>query len=160
MFLIVDDLLAFSPGIDPVKAASMIEDAEALAVLAAPCLAAEPSVTQPALTAGQMAAVKAILRGAILRWDEAGSGALQSQTAGPFGQQLDTRQARRSMFYPSEIAQLRDVCGGTSPSGAFSIDTVGASGQVHADICSINFGALYCSCGAVLTGGLPLYEDV
>lgn len=113
------------------------------------------------LTPGQVDAAKAILRGAIMRWDDAGSGALSSQTAGPFGQQLDTRTPRRSMFYPSEIAQLRDVCGGTSPSGAFSIDTTPAGfGIVHADICSINFGALYCSCGAVLTQGLPLYENL
>lgn len=135
--------------------AQMVADAEALAVLAAPCLAAVPSVTQPALTDGQLSAVKAILRGAIMRWDEAGSGAMQSQTAGPFGQQLDTRQPRRSMFYPSEIAQLRDVCGGTSPSGAFSIDTLGTSG-LHADICSLNFGATYCSCGFDIAG-YPLF---
>ena len=41
---------------------------------------------------------------------------------------------------------------------AFGIDTAG-SRAVHADICSINFGAIYCSCGADLTGYMfPLYE--
>lgn len=41
---------------------------------------------------------------------------------------------------------------------AFSIDTVG-SRAVHADICAINFGAIYCSCGADLTDyRYPLYE--
>jgi len=71
---------------------------------------------------------------------------------------LDTRQQRRGMFWPSEIEQLQDLCKGSEVSGAFSIDTVPTFGVVHADICAINFGALYCSCGAVLTQGLPLYE--
>jgi len=101
-FLIVDDLLSFSPGIDQVKAQSMINDATALAVLAAPC------IDDAAFGYGD--AVKAILRGAILRWDEAGSGALQSQQAGPYGQTLDTRQVRKGMFWPSEIVQLQRLC--------------------------------------------------
>jgi len=115
VFLIVDDLLSFSPGIDPLKAQSMIDDASALAVLAAPCLGVVPST----LTVANLAALKALLRGAILRWDDSGSGALSAQTAGAFSQTLDTRQVRRGMFWPGEIAQLRDICGGTS-SGAFT----------------------------------------
>ena len=154
-FLIVDDLLAFAPDIDQGKAAMMIEDAVALAVLAAPCIGVVPTT----LPAAQQGALKAILRGAILRWNDSGSGALSAQTAGPFGQTLDTRQPRRGMFWPSEIAQLRDLCGGTS-SGAFSVDTFGVSGLVHNATCSLNFGALYCSCGAVLTQGLPLYGNI
>lgn len=43
-------------------------------------------------------------------------------------------------------------------SGAFSIDTVPTGGVVHAESCSINFGAEHCSCGAILTGLMPLYE--
>jgi len=146
-FIIVDDLLAFAPDIDLVKAAGMVEDASALAVLAAPCLGVEPTT----LTAAQLGALKAILRGAILRWNEAGTGAFASQTAGPFGQTLDTRQPRRGMFWPSEIQQLRDVCGSAS-SGAFSIDTAPGGYGLHADTCSINFGALYCSCGVDIAG--------
>ena len=154
-FLVVDDLTPFAE-IDAAKAQTMIDDASALAVLAAPCLGAEPSETQPPLTVVQLAAVKAILRGAIVRWNDSGSGALSGQTAGPFGQTLDTRTPRRSMFYPSEIAQLRDICGGTSPSGAFSIDTASGVYGLHADACSINFGALYCSCGVDIAG-YPLF---
>jgi len=101
-FLIVDDLLSFSPGIDQVKAQSMIDDATALAVLVAPCIDDVDFIYGDA--------VKAILRGAILRWDEAGSGALQSQQAGPYGQTLDTRQVRKGMFWPSEIVQLQRLC--------------------------------------------------
>ena len=41
---------------------------------------------------------------------------------------------------------------------AFGIDT-SPWRAVHADICAINFGAIYCSCGADLTGyQFPLYE--
>lgn len=137
--------------IDAGMAQAMIDDALALAAVAAPCILTD--------TFEFAAAAKAILRGAILRWHESGSGAIQSQTAGPFGQTIDTKQQRRSMFWPSEIDQLRDLCGGAGTSGAFAIDTVTLmTGIVHADICALNFGALYCSCGAVLTQYLPLYE--
>jgi len=105
-FLTPEDLAPFAT-IDPVKAQAMIDDAEAMAVLAAPCITADGFA--------HAAAVKALLRGAVLRWNEAGTGALQAQTAGPFGQTLDTRQERRGMFWPSEIAQLQAFCAsGTS----------------------------------------------
>jgi hypothetical protein len=100
-FLTVDDLTPFAT-IEETKAQAMIDDAEAMAVLAAPCITADEFANT--------AAVKAILRGAVIRWNEAGSGALQAQTAGPFGQTLDTRQERRGMFWPSEIVQLQGLC--------------------------------------------------
>jgi hypothetical protein len=134
------------------KAMAMIEDAEALALAAAPCLNPDPPA---ALTAGQKATVKAILRGAILRWNEAGTGAMQSQTAGPFAVQVDTRQVRRGMFLASEIDQLQKVCGSAAV-GAFSIDTVSAT-TTHQAWCSWMLGAVYCSCGADLAG-YPLWE--
>jgi hypothetical protein len=149
-FLEVSDLTAFAT-IDPVKAQLMIDDATAMAVMAAPCLESSE------LSLNQHNAVRAILRGAVLRWNESGTGAVSQQAAGPFSATLDTRQERRGMFWPSEITQLQGVCSATSSSDAFTIDTVGSYGVFHNDTCSLNFGALYCSCGAVLTGGLPLY---
>lgn len=101
-FLTLSDLQVFVPDIDAVKGQSMIDDATALAGVLAPCILADGFANT--------AAVKAILRGAILRWNEAGTGAIQSQTAGPFGQVLDTRQQRRGMFWPSEIEQLQGLC--------------------------------------------------
>lgn len=153
-FLDPVDLTAFNDGIDPFKAAEMIADATALAMLAAPCLGDVDNV----LTAAQQAAVKAILRGAILRWNDSGTGALQAQTAGPFSQTYDTRQTRRSLFWPSEIEQLQSICKGSDSGSAFSIDTAMCAAAVHADVCAVNFGALYCSCGATLTLGFPLWE--
>lgn len=53
-----------------------------------------------------------------------------------------------------EMAALR----GKPKGAAFSLDTIpGSRGGEHADICSLRFGASYCSCGAILTGLLPLW---
>ena len=114
-FLDVDDLAPFAT-IDTAKAAAMIEDAEAMALLAAPCIAADGFAYGTA--------VKAILRGAVLRWNDSGSGALQAQTAGPFGQTLDTRQERRGMFWPSEIVALQSLCA-DSQGGVYSVSLAG-----------------------------------
>lgn len=148
--------LTFSPSdlepfatIDEAKAEAMIEDALAMAELVAPCIAAADFDERKA------AAAKAILRGAILRWHDSGSGAVSQQVAGPFQQSLDTRQPRRALFWPSEIEQLQKLCS-TDDGGAWSYDTV--SGEtVHADVCALNLGADYCSCGAILAG-FPLWE--
>jgi hypothetical protein len=50
------------------------------------------------------------------------------------------------------------LLGLTSPAGgAFSIDTFGGA-AVHAAMCSLNFAATYCSCGADLTNyAYPLF---
>lgn len=142
------DLAPFAE-IDPTKASAMIEDALALAAVVAPCILEE--------TFAHADAAKAIIRGAILRWDEAGSGAFQQTQTGPFGATVDTRQARRGMFWPSEIADLQKLCA-SSGSGAFDIDTVQGLAYAHTASCDLNFGGTYCSCGAVLTQGEPLWS--
>lgn len=114
-FLDVSDLNPFAE-IDAVKAGAMIDDAEAMALLAAPCIAADGFA--------YMSAVKAILRGAVLRWNDSGSGALQAQNAGPFGQTLDTRQERRGMFWPSEIVALQSLCA-DSQGGVYTTSLAG-----------------------------------
>lgn len=114
-YLSVDDLAPFAT-IEVAKAEAMIEDAEAMALLAAPCIGA--------VGFAHTTAVKAILRGAVLRWNDSGSGALQAQTAGPFGQTLDTRQERRGMFWPSEIVALQSLCS-TGQGGSYSISLAG-----------------------------------
>ena len=114
-FLTVGDLAPFAT-IDAAKAQAMIDDAEAMAMLAAPC------ITDAAFT--NQAAVKAILRGAVLRWNDSGSGALQAQQAGPFGQTLDTRQERRGMFWPAEIVSLQSLCA-NAQGGAYTVSMAG-----------------------------------
>ena len=146
VFLTPADLAPFAD-IDEAKATAMIEDAMALAARVAPCITDSDFALD--------AAARAIIRGAILRWHEAGTGALQQQQAGPFGQTIDTRQQRRGMFWPSEIEQLQDLCRTATESGAFTVDSV-ATGVTHSLTCSLYFGATYCSCGADLAG-FPLF---
>lgn len=119
----VDDLTPFAT-IDEDKAADMVIDAIALATLSAPCLADSD------LTDLQVAQAKAVLRGAVLRWNDTGSGAVTSNTAGPYAQTIDTRQPRRTLFWPSEITALQRICQGTDDGSAFSVDTASATPQV------------------------------
>lgn len=135
--------------IDPIKAQAMIDDAIARAAMVAPCIMED--------TFESAAAAKAIIRGAVLRWNDAGSGALQQETVGPFSQSIDTRQTRRGMFLPSEIDELKSLCGTPTTGKAFAVDTVSTT-SVHADVCSLVWGALYCSCGADLSLAWPLWE--
>lgn len=143
-----DDLAPFVE-IDPAKAQAMIEDALALAARVAPCILSADFAYPDA--------AKAILRGAILRWNDAGSGAVTTNQAGPFGQTVDTSKARRSMFWPSEITDLQQLCSEAQEAKAFSVDTAPMVGGVHLPWCSLMFGATYCSCGADIAG-VPIYE--
>ena len=141
------DLAPFA-SIDDAKADVMIADATAMAALVAPCILTEEFEFD--------AAAKAIIRGAILRWNDAGSGAFSQTTTGPFGATVDTRSPRRGMFWPSEITDLQKLCASSS-GGAFSIDTAPGTYSSHAEACSLNFGATYCSCGVDIAG-FPLFE--
>jgi hypothetical protein len=119
----VDDLTPFVT-IDEDEAEAMVADAIALATLAAPCLVGDD------LTALQMAQAKAVLRSAVIRWHESGSGNTTQQAVGPF-QQTVTPLARKSLFWPSEIDALRNVCKSTTSGGAFSVDTAARAMQFH-----------------------------
>lgn len=140
--------------------ADMVAGANAKASRVAPCLGwTGTPAEQPAPTADMLAEAKLVLLGAVKRWAEAGSGALQSQTAGPYGMTVDTRQRTGFNLWPSEITDLQAICA-TGPVGrqAFSVDTAGGFGTIHAEACSLNFGALYCDCGADIAG-FPLFES-
>jgi hypothetical protein len=128
-----------------------VDGANARASRVAPCLAA----TDPGPTEDQLAEARLILVGAVIRWSQAGSGAFQSETVGPFGVTVDTRQRGGFNLWTSEISQLQDICKNGSESKAYSVDTVGPGGY-HSPICSLYFGGA-CSCGASLAGQ-PIYE--
>ena len=134
--------------------AVMVDGANARASRVAPCLVA---TGEDAPTYNQVAEAKLILLGAIKRWHEAGSGALQSQTAGPFSAVQDTRQRTGYNLWPSEITDLQAICS-AGPVGrqAFSIDTAPAY-SAHLPWCSLSMGATYCSCGVDIAG-VPIYE--
>lgn len=133
-------------------AATWVNGANARASRVAPCLASADPPSQD-----QLAEAKLILIGAVLRWSQAGSGGIQSQTAMAFGVTFDTRQRGGFNLWPSEINQLQDICKNGSESSAFSYDTVASSSAVHSPICSLYFGG-ECSCGAALAGQ-PIYEQ-
>lgn len=130
----------------------MIAGANAKAARVAPCLKATP-------TSDQLDEARLVLIGAIRRWAEAGSGALQSQQAGPFGMTVDTRQRTGYNLWPSEIEALQDICKAAGEGGqeAFSISPSDVS-SIHAPWCALNLGATYCSCGADIAG-FPIYEQ-
>jgi hypothetical protein len=116
-----DDLSPFAD-IELMKATAMIDDALALAARVAPCITEE--------TFEHADAAKAILRGAILRWNESGTGALTQQGAGPFQVTYDNRTPRRALFQPSEISQLQELCRDGDPLGqAFTVDTTPAASR-------------------------------
>ncbi len=139
--LTVTDLQKVAPNIDQEKAQAFIDDALALAVLVAPCLA-EP-------TPEVIPAAKAILRGAVLRWYDVGTGAVVSQASGSDSVTYDTSRSRRNQFFPNEIVQLQKLCKDSTKGAAFTIP-VGRRRPVHALECSLNFGATHCSCGSDL----------
>jgi hypothetical protein len=137
------------PSIDSAVAVVLIEDAEALAVLAAPCLADLDQVDP------KFNAARAILRGVVLRWSDAGSGAVTQQAAGPFSQTI-TPQVRRNSFWPSELRDLQRICK-VNAGKAYSVDTAPTLVGIHAPWCSLYFGGTTCSCGADIAGA-PIYE--
>src|SRR5699024_12204137 len=94
----------------------MVAGANARAARVAPCL------TETGNDSAR-AEARLILAGAVQRWAEAGAGAIQQVTAGPFGQTLDTRQRTGFNFWPSEIEVLQSLCAEDN-SGAFGVDTL------------------------------------
>lgn len=109
----------------------MVNGANAKASRVAPCLA---GTGDEAPTDDQLAEAKLVLIGAIKRWAEAGAGALQSQSAGPFAQTIDTRQRIGFNLWPSEIEALQEICRAAGEGGAgraFEIDTMPADSGVY-----------------------------
>lgn len=129
---------------------AMVAAANAKASRVAPCLTSTESST----TGDQLAEARLVLIGAIKRWVEAGTGAFNQQTAGPFSVSMDTRQRTGYNFWPSEITNLQEICKTESVGReAFSLDTAPSRWSVlHDDACSLMFGATYCSCGADIAG--------
>lgn len=110
-----DDLKNFAT-IAPAKAQEMIDDAIGEAAFHAPC------ILKPDFPAHLRGFVKSKLRGAVLRWNEAGTGAVTTQQTMSYGQTVDTRQPRKGMFFQAEIDQLKQLCRADDEGGAFNID--------------------------------------
>lgn len=121
--LTYDDLIPFAPNLSEDKAEVMIIDALALAARVAPCLLGDE------LPEADAAAAKAILRGAILRWNDQGTGEQPQLVAGIFQMNPSQGQPRRSLLLPSEIKDLTAICGGSSPRRAYMVDLIPEDGS-------------------------------
>lgn len=113
------DLTPFAPALASDKADIMIADALALAAQVAPCIKDDD------LSDEKSGAIKAILRGAILRWNDQGTGEQAALTAGIFGFNPKGNQ-RTSLLFPSEINDLAKICAGDTGAGrkAYMVDTL------------------------------------
>ncbi|WP_433657548.1 hypothetical protein ACQPW1_38360 [Nocardia sp. CA-128927] len=100
---------------DPAAAALIIQDALAQADRIAEC------INTPGFRYTD--AAKAIIRQAIVRRLEAGSGAIVQQAAGPYSMTIDNSQQRKALFWPSEISQLQKLCRDNKRASFHSIDT-------------------------------------
>ena len=118
-FIEPSDLAASLPDVDPVRLDEVIADAVAFARVYAPCIDSDAFKAN----AAKVAALKAILRKAIVYDIEAGSGAVTQQTAGPFSQSVDTTQRASSTFFSkAQQDALRALCrGNTAVSGVYTI---------------------------------------
>lgn len=106
----------------------LVDGANAKAARVAPCLTS----SDPAPSEAQLAEARLILLGAIRRWTEAGSGAIQSNTAGPFSQVVDTRPARTGYnLWPSEITALQDLCEVAGRGAAYMVDMTGFAASTN-----------------------------
>ncbi|QDM56434.1 head-to-tail adaptor [Gordonia phage Pons] len=161
------DLQKFDDEITEGEAQDMIATAWARAKRAAPCLG---DAEWPGTDAGadeDVEILKDTMRGAILRWADRGSGAVQARSAGDYGETIVTGDG--NLYRPNEIRELQDLCKSYRRRGSATTILTGpyaAPAVQHADWCSMNFVAWpnpapqFCDCGAILTGsGLPLYPD-
>ena len=108
MFLTPDEVIAIddSGTLTEAKAAILIEDTVSRAIGLVPEL-------EGVLSDNQTRAVKAILRKAILRWHQTGSGAVvqRSESTGSYSasETVDTKSADRALFTQNEIKELRGL---------------------------------------------------
>ena len=154
-FITAEDLAPFAE-IPQAKAEAMIADVVAKAARIAPCIKDADFA--------DVDAVKAILRGVILRWEANGpSGGRKQLSVGGGGfTQAETHEVfgGGATFRPSEIEELQGLCASTkATSGAFSVDMAPDPYNAHLPWCSLlmSNGTFPCSCGAYIAGQ-PIYE--
>lgn len=152
-YLTPEDFTAFT--IDAALLPVLIEDAEVYATLAAPPLANPASLTD-----AQRAQVKTVLRRAVVREADSGTGAKIQETAGQYSYTVDSRTARSTSFLTEEEeALLQGIVGTTRGNTVFSLDvTPTLSTSEHLPWCDLMFGGTVCTCGVAIAG-YPLYEQ-
>jgi len=153
-----EDLKVFEPDIPEELANAMVATVWSRAQKLAPCLTAVDPDPNPLDDAVDLETVKDILRSAVLRWNDSGSGAVTSRTAGDYSENFASSGG--GLFRPGEIADLRTLCGGRAGQKASTISTTPSYDTFtqHAAWCSAAFGGSWCDCGADLSfDGYPLW---
>lgn len=112
VFVTAEDVALLAPGVSAGQAEAMIRAVTARAVRVAPCL------TREDLSEADSEAARAVILDAVVRWASTGGGSVQSQTAGPYGYTVDTRQDRQGAFLRAEFEDLQGICAGMT--GAYS----------------------------------------
>ncbi len=108
--------------LEPERLVILIEDAETFATMAAPPLAAPDALTEQ-----QRAQARTILRRAVVRESDSGTGAKVQEVAGPYSYSVDTRTAGRVSFLTDEEEDaLRGVVGLVKSTQAFNTDVTPA----------------------------------
>lgn len=105
------------PSLNPLDAQQYINDALARAAIVAPC------INDADLSEAKIAGFKAIIRAAIVRRVEGGSGAVTTQGVGPYSFVTDTRRTSGGMFQPVEIKDLQTLCRAPTDARAHTLDT-------------------------------------
>jgi hypothetical protein len=147
-FATVEDLRARWPDMPPGSdehAKVLLEDASGYIMDVCPSAAQARPDTRKRVTC---AVVKRAMEAA-----EAPAGVSEfSETTGPF--QTSFKPSDSNLFLRKDE---RKALGGGGK--AFSVDVAGCRDHAHhRPWCSLRMGAVYCSCGADLTGGEPLWE--
>lgn len=133
----------FPPGADT-YAATQLEDASQFILDTVPSAALAPEATRRRI-------VCAVVRRAMQAGD-ADMGGLDSLQVGTGPFQFGGKVSDADFF----LKKAEKLALGDGKQKAFGVQIAGFSASIHAPWCSINFGALYCSCGADIAGA-PIY---
>lgn len=154
------ELQVFEPELAEDMADAMITSVWARCTKVAPCLKEmEWSETESDEEYENTQLVKTIVRAAVLRWSDSGSGIVTQRIAGDYQETL-SGVSGGGLLRPDEIRDLQQLCATSSTQAAVTVPTWPDGPYVtqHAAWCDVSFGGLTCDCGADLSAtGLPLW---
>lgn len=106
------DLKTFVPGLTDAMAQELIDTTLARLRRKYPCL------FEPGLSEDDELTARGIIRDAILRRIDSGSGAVQSEKKGPFDTVYLPPDKRHGLFTEADVTELTSICAGlTEPAG-------------------------------------------
>lgn len=149
-FATVDDLKARWPDMPPgsdAHAEVLLEDASQFILDVVPAAANASEATRRRI-------VCAVVRRAIEAESQPAGVDQYTATTGPFSTTYKPSSSGGGFY----LTKQEKAALGSGEQKAFGVQIAGGPGACHRPWCSLMFGANYCSCGADLTGGEPLWE--